>query len=118
MSQIWSPSNPTGKYAGDGTNTEGEKNWGYQWLQVKDPGNSYRSYDIWFKQMSYMRINSIRLGYNIPEEIMRKIGFAAARIVLNLGILLFLEEVTKVISIRKLMEVFMLSLWQKHSLVV
>ena len=81
MSQIWSPSNPTGKYARlIGTNTEGEKNWGYQWLQVKDPGNSYRSYDIWFKQMSYMRINSIRLGYNIPEEIMRKIGFAAARI--------------------------------------
>ena len=81
MFQIWSPSNPNGKYARlIGTNTEGEKNWGYQWLQVKDPGNSYRSYDIWFKQMSYMRINSIRLGYNIPEEIMRKIGFAAARI--------------------------------------
>ena len=81
MSKIWSPSNPNGKYARLlGTNTEGENNWAYQWLQVKDPGNSYKNYDIWFKQMSYMRINSIRLGYNVPEEWMRKIGFASARI--------------------------------------
>ena len=81
MSQIWSPDNTSGKYPRImGTYTEGEENWAYQWLGMLDPGNSYRKYDYWFKKMSYMRINSIRLGYTFPERLLGHIGFSSARI--------------------------------------
>ena len=63
-----------------GTYTEGEENWAYQWLCMLDPGNSYRKYDYWFKKMSYMRINSIRLGYTFPERLLGHIGISSARI--------------------------------------
>ena len=62
-----------------GTYTAGEENWAYQWLGMLDPGNSYRKYDYWFKKMSYMRINSIRLGYTFPERLLGHIGFSSAR---------------------------------------
>lgn len=83
MAEVWSPENPGGKYPRLlGSHTEGEDNWAHQWLgnTGMDPGLSFRKYDIWFKKMSYMRINSIRLGYSIPAEALKKIGFASARI--------------------------------------
>ncbi len=81
MLDVWSPSNPNGKYPRIlGTNTEGADNWAYQWIGGMDQGSSFKNYDIWFKQMSYMRINSIRLGYTIPENAMKRIGFASARV--------------------------------------
>lgn len=83
MADVWSPDNTSGKYARlIGPTTEGEDNWGYQWLgnTGMDPARSFRNYDFWFKKMSYMRINSIRLGYTIPADALKRIGLAAARI--------------------------------------
>lgn len=81
MSEIWSPDNTEGIYPRLlGTNTEGEDNWAYQWIGMLDPGNSFRRYDYWFRKMSYMRVNSIRFGYSIPERVMGRIGFSAARV--------------------------------------
>ena len=84
MSQIWSPENPSGFYPRLlGTHTEGEDNWAYQWLGMMDPGNSFRKYDYWFRKMSYLRVNSIRLGYSLPERVMGRLGFRSARISLE-----------------------------------
>lgn len=79
-SQIWSPANPGGKYPGVlGTNTTGgDSNVMYQWYGM-DPANTFRSYDIWFKDISYMRISSIRLGYSLPSEILKNKFISSAR---------------------------------------
>lgn len=78
---VWSPENPNGKYPAIlGKNTEGELNLAYQWLDGQDPARSYNNYDIWFKKRSYLRVNSIRLGYNLSEEVARKLHLASARL--------------------------------------
>ncbi|MDO5035746.1 MAG: SusC/RagA family TonB-linked outer membrane protein [Porphyromonas sp.] len=64
---IWSPDNTSGIYPkilGGNDLTELEK-FTYEWLNGYDPANSYSSYDIWSKKLSYLRISSIRLGYTI-----------------------------------------------------
>ncbi|MFR7878583.1 MAG: hypothetical protein ACLU4J_20520 [Butyricimonas paravirosa] len=70
---IWSPSNTTGKYPRLVNYTMEENmrlvNY-YQWVNGLDlGGNSFSNYDYWFKNMSYWRISSIRLGYNLPRNI-------------------------------------------------
>lgn len=78
---VWSPENPQGKYPAIlGPNTEGELNLAYQWLDGQDPANSFSNYDIWFKKRSYLRVNSIRLGYNLSEQVARKLHLASARL--------------------------------------
>ena len=100
-----------------GTYTEGEENWAYQWLGMLDPGNSYRKYDYWFKKMSYMRINSIRLGYTFPERLLGHIGFSLHASALKPVILLCSVVAIKVISIRKPMGIFIPSRWRRPFLV-
>ncbi|MEG1615968.1 MAG: SusC/RagA family TonB-linked outer membrane protein [Bacteroidales bacterium] len=43
----------------------------YIWMNGMDPGNSYRMLDTWVKEISYVRINSIRLGYTIPAKVLK-----------------------------------------------
>ncbi|MFR7811622.1 MAG: hypothetical protein ACLU4N_21580 [Butyricimonas faecihominis] len=81
---IWSPSNTTGKYPRLVNYTMEENmrlvNY-YQWVNGLDlGGNSFSNYDYWFKNMSYWRISSIRLGYNLPREIADKLHIGSARI--------------------------------------
>lgn len=52
----------------------------YVWMNIGDSGNSFKNYDYWFKDMSYWRISSIRLGYTLPSEIAKKLHLGAARI--------------------------------------
>lgn len=81
MNEVWSPSNPEGKYpALLGRATEADNNWAYLWYNSLDAANSFRSYDIWFKKISYLRVNSIRLGYNVPEKLANKLRMASARV--------------------------------------
>lgn len=81
VSEIWSAANPEGKYPGLlGRTTMQENNYAYLWLSSLDPANSFRNYDIWYKKVSYMRVNSIRLGYNLPEEVAQKMKLASARV--------------------------------------
>lgn len=42
----------------------------YLWMESFDPGNSYRYLDTWVKEISYLRVNSIRLGYTIPSKVL------------------------------------------------
>lgn len=42
--------------------------------------DTYRLLDIWAKEISYMRISSIRLGYTLPKEFGERAGIKNARI--------------------------------------
>lgn len=80
MLDVWSPQNPNGKYQGLlGPQMEGDQMMAYYWFdgQGRTP---FRNYDIWYKDMSWLRVNSIRLGYNFGEKVTRKLGLAAARV--------------------------------------
>lgn len=52
---------------------DGSLNMAQQWISLKDPEIHFRNYDIWFKQMSYFRVNSIRLGYTFASDIAKKL---------------------------------------------
>jgi hypothetical protein len=81
VAEIWSPENRNGKYPTLlGRNTL-ENNVAYLWHNQDERGiQAFRNYDIWFKKMNYLRVNSIRLGYSLPEGIARKLNLAQARI--------------------------------------
>lgn len=70
----WSPSNTSSSLPGlVGYNTADASRWMVnQWLTVGDPA-AFKSYDIWAKSMSYLRVNSIRLGYTLPVGIAKKV---------------------------------------------
>ncbi len=79
--EIWSSENTSGKYpALLGKNTL-DDNLAYLWMNQDQRGIlAFRNYDIWYKKMSYWRINSIRLGYNLPERLTKKLHLSHARI--------------------------------------
>ncbi|WP_407430537.1 SusC/RagA family TonB-linked outer membrane protein [Arcticibacter sp.] len=71
----WTPQNTgatlpqiIGSYAGDG-----ERWMAYNWLNNGDQISSYNNLDIFARKISYVRINSIRLGYTLPAAVSRKV---------------------------------------------
>ncbi|MBS7564804.1 SusC/RagA family TonB-linked outer membrane protein [Mucilaginibacter sp. Bleaf8] len=51
-----------------------ENRWmAYYWLNNGDPVSTFRSLDIYAKKMSYVRINTMRLGYTLPTGIAKRI---------------------------------------------
>lgn len=51
-----------------------EDRWmAYYWLNNGDPVSTFRSLDIYAKKMSYVRINSMRMGYTLPSAIAKRI---------------------------------------------
>lgn len=78
---IWSPSNPDGKYQGFlGYGMEGDMQMAALWFDDERGKTAFQNYDYWYKNMSYMRINSIRLGYSLPENLIKKLHLASARV--------------------------------------
>ncbi|WP_010135811.1 SusC/RagA family TonB-linked outer membrane protein [Ochrovirga pacifica] len=44
----------------------------YNWFHSSDDGNTYNDLDIWVKDISYIRISSIKLSYAIPNQLLKK----------------------------------------------
>ncbi|WBL22730.1 SusC/RagA family TonB-linked outer membrane protein [Zunongwangia sp. HRR-M8] len=65
----------TGNYpALIGANSPGfNTNLLYSWYNSYDAGNTYRDLDIWLKEISYIRISSIRLSYALPKKQLEKL---------------------------------------------
>ncbi len=40
----------------------------YSWYNTYDSGNTFRDLDIWVDKISYIRVNSIKFGYNVPNK--------------------------------------------------
>lgn len=81
MLDVWSPENPDGKYQRLlGMNYYmGDMYMAYSWFDDEMGKRAYQNYDIWYKKMSYLRVNSIRMGYTFGEKLTKKLGLAAAR---------------------------------------
>lgn len=81
VADIWSPANPDGMYP----KIMNFSNWSdsdndmiFSWMGASE--GAFKNYDYWFKDMSYLRVNSIRLGYTLPENLVKKLHLGAARI--------------------------------------
>ncbi|MEG1903800.1 MAG: SusC/RagA family TonB-linked outer membrane protein, partial [Bacteroidales bacterium] len=66
----WSPQN-TGSSLPALIGSTGDTAVPYLWYNNFDSFNSYRRLDIWSKEISYLRINSIRLGYTLPASVLK-----------------------------------------------
>lgn len=80
---VWSPNNTNGTLPGiTGSDPyAGNDNWMLtKWYGSGDNGYGYNYLDIWAKDVSYMRISSIRLGYSFPKSLLSKIKLDNARI--------------------------------------
>jgi len=52
----------------------------YSWMMDNDPARSFGNLDIWAKEMSYLRISSVRLGYTLPKKISSKLRSSNLRL--------------------------------------
>lgn len=48
----------------------------YSWYNSFDSGRTYNDLDIWIKDISYVRISSIRFGYALPKKQLDKLGIS------------------------------------------
>lgn len=55
----------------------------YAWFNSGDDGLTYNDLDIWVSEISYLRINSIRLGYNLSKAALDKLKLNSARVYLE-----------------------------------
>ncbi len=67
----------TGNYPGfiGATSPGFETNLVYNWYNLYD--TTYKDLDIWIKKISYIRINSIKLGYSFPKEYLDKLKLSS-----------------------------------------
>ncbi|MEA5043933.1 MAG: SusC/RagA family TonB-linked outer membrane protein [Petrimonas sp.] len=52
----------------------------FSWLDSYDASRSYDYYDIWMKKQSYMRVNSIRLGYTLGQDVLKSNYISSIRL--------------------------------------
>src|SRR5690606_34389171 len=52
----------------------------YKWFSGVKPLETMPLLDIWVKEMSYVRINSMRLGYSFPEAVTSKLNINSFRL--------------------------------------
>lgn len=55
----------------------------YNYLVGKDSANINSYLDIWSKKMSFVRINSIKLGYSLPADMLKGLGANSLRLSLE-----------------------------------
>ncbi|WP_131538089.1 SusC/RagA family TonB-linked outer membrane protein [Pedobacter nototheniae] len=81
----WSPGNTSSTLPAIYGNAtyNGDRWMAYAWQNGNDPANSFNDLDIFVKNMSYVRINSIRLGYTLPAKIAGKIKANSLRLSLE-----------------------------------
>lgn len=85
MKKVWSPENPNGEYQRllGINNGEGDMYMAYSWFDDELGRLAYQHYDIWYRKMSYLRVNSIRMGYTLGGNLTGKLGLASARVSLE-----------------------------------
>ena len=49
----------------------------YTWFNSSDDGKTYNDLDIWVKDISYIRINSIKFSYAIPKKNLEKLNISS-----------------------------------------
>lgn len=84
MNQVWTPDNKSGiyprmigAYTEDGSRMGDYMAFNTGYVLATDV---FSDLDIWYKKMNYLRVNSIRFGYELPKSTLTKIGIAYAKI--------------------------------------
>lgn len=80
---VWSATNPNGKYpAIVGENTYGGTRASEYFFLTEGELSStlFSSLDIWYKQISYVRVNSIRLSYELPTSLVSKLKLSGVKV--------------------------------------
>ncbi|SDS48851.1 TonB-linked outer membrane protein, SusC/RagA family [Polaribacter sp. KT25b] len=49
----------------------------YNWFNSSDDGRTYDDLDIWIKDISYLRISSIKFSYSFPKKAVEKLNFSS-----------------------------------------
>lgn len=77
----WSPTNTGSNLPGITSKTSGTgDSWmTYQWFSGGSPIDMYNLLDTWVREMSYMRLSSVRLGYTLPKKTSEKIFVESIR---------------------------------------
>lgn len=77
----WSPTNTGSNLPGITSKTSGTgDSWmAYQWFSGGSPIDMYNLLDIWVREMSYMRLSSVRFGYTLPKKTSEKIFVESIR---------------------------------------
>lgn len=82
INEIWSLANKTGKYPA----IVGENSYGgaraseFFFLSQGEIVNIFSNLDIWSREISYVRVNSIRLSYDLPASLVKKAGVGAIKL--------------------------------------
>ncbi|UII28193.1 SusC/RagA family TonB-linked outer membrane protein [Fulvivirga maritima] len=78
----WSEDNPNSQLPGivSPTSGEGDAWMAYKWFNSIDDLNTLSYLDSNVKEMSYVRITSMRLGYSLPGSLTSKLKISGARI--------------------------------------
>ena len=53
----------------------------YMWYSNQN--EIYRNLDIWIRDLNYVRLQNIRLGYTLPTNFSRKLGMTSATIAIE-----------------------------------
>lgn len=84
MNQVWTPDNKTGiyprmigPYTEEGTRMGDFMAFNTGYVLAN---NVFRDLDIWYQKISYIRVNSIRLGYDLPKTLLAKVGVSALKL--------------------------------------
>lgn len=64
----WTPSNPNGRFPTLISDTKNGQSYRHNEYTAFNDLNYYNSMDTWVKKGNYMRIQSIRVGYKLPEN--------------------------------------------------
>lgn len=83
VNQIWSPSNPNGTYPAIVSPETGGGNRAEEYFFMQGAGQSinvFRDLDIWYKDISYVRVSNIRLSYDFPSGTLQKAGVKSLRL--------------------------------------
>lgn len=79
----WSANNTNAKYPAivGADSYNGARELASQWMKNgTHPVNAFNNLDIWYKEINYLRINSIRLGYNLPQQLVSRWGLSSVKV--------------------------------------
>lgn len=53
----------------------------YYWYDQKS--EIYKNLDIWVKKLNYFRLQNLRLGYRLPEKMIKSLGMGSASVAIE-----------------------------------
>ena len=75
----WTPENTDGRLPA--LITSEKRTDEYYWYDQKS--EIYKNLDIWVKKLNYFRLQNLRLGYRLPEKMIKSLGMGSASVAIE-----------------------------------